>query len=200
MASGVRRLCLDATLGRYRPIGLVVRSVWIIPMDLEHGGLSRIAAARDTSSPAEAFTVVPAEHVPAPSCNRDRAPDPCVGADDVLQTTRFVAFDFASTRTGTLAFVEDAFITSSFESRILNCRLSEKHLNRRAARLVSCKKYLCEVRPGRAQAHLPTLPKTPRCHIEQPDARLRLDLYGHASTSSTVDISSEETKQGCSAT
>jgi hypothetical protein len=140
MASGVRRLCLDATFGRYRPIGLVVRSVWIVPMDLEHGGLSRIAAARDTSSPAEAFTVVPAEHVPAPSCNRDRAPDPCVGADDVLQTTRFVAFDFASTRTGTLAFVEDAFITSSFESRILNCRLSEKHLNRRAARLASCKK------------------------------------------------------------
>jgi hypothetical protein len=82
------------------------------------------------------FIGIPAGRVLTPSCNHDRAPDSCVGADDLLQTTQLIAFDFASTRTGTLEFVENAFIISSRESRMLNYQLSGKHLNRRAARLV----------------------------------------------------------------
>jgi hypothetical protein len=74
MASGVRRLCLDATLGRYWRIGLVVRIVWIGWMDLRFGGIfvSQKPAKR---TPRRWFVAVPAERVPAPSCNRDRAPD-----------------------------------------------------------------------------------------------------------------------------
>jgi len=87
-------------------------------------------------SPSAAFTTVPAERVLAPSCNRDRAPDLSGGADDPLQPTQLVAFDFASTRTGTLEFVEGRFITSSGESRMLNCRLFENDLNRRVAALL----------------------------------------------------------------
>jgi hypothetical protein len=129
MASSVRRLCLDATLGRYWRIGPLF------------GWTSESAEFPVSQKPAKrtlrpAFVAVPADCVLAPFCNRDRAPDVGIGADDVLQTTRLVAFDFASTRTGTLAFVEGVFTTSSFESRMLNCRLSEKHLNRRATRLV----------------------------------------------------------------
>src|SRR5471032_3401557 len=104
-------------------------------MDLRVGGIP-VSQKPAKRTPRLAFIAVPADCVLAPSCNRDRAPDVGIGADDVLQTTRLVAFDFASPRTGTLAFVEGVFITSSFESRMLNCRLSEKHLNRRAARLV----------------------------------------------------------------
>ncbi|QIE24125.1 hypothetical protein SBC1_20160 [Caballeronia sp. SBC1] len=52
MALSVRRLYLDATLGRYWRIGLAVRSVWIGWMDLRIGGISCIAEARETDSPA----------------------------------------------------------------------------------------------------------------------------------------------------
>jgi len=171
MASSVRRLCPDATLGRYWRIGLVVRGVW---MDLRSGGISRIAEACESKSTAAVHRRPGRQRAP-PSCNRDRAPDAGISADDIPETTQSVAFDFASASTGTLAFVEGAFSVSSVESRMLNCRLSEKHLNRRAARLVnlatrhdktsasrsnhdvqesrvkyvplpvSCKKYLCEL-------------------------------------------------------
>ena len=137
MASSVRRLCLGAPLGRYWRIGLVVRCVWINWMDLRVSGISRVAETRETDSTAFLFIGILTSRVLTPSCNRDRAPDLSGGADDPLQPTQLVAFDFASTRTGTLEFVEGRFITSSGESRMLNCRLFEKQLNRRAARLVN---------------------------------------------------------------
>jgi hypothetical protein len=106
-------------------------------MDLRVSGISRVAETRETDSTAFLFIGIPTSRVLTPSCNRDRAPDLSGGADDPLQPTQLVAFDFASTRTGTLEFVEGRFITSSGESRMLNCRLFEKQLNRRAARLVN---------------------------------------------------------------
>jgi len=48
MASSVRRFCLDASLGRYWRIGL---GVWIVRMNLRFGGISDIAAVRETDSP-----------------------------------------------------------------------------------------------------------------------------------------------------
>lgn len=137
MASSVRRLCLDAPLGRYWRIGLVVRRVWISWMNLRVSGISRVAETRETDSTAFLFIGIPTSRVLTPSCNRDCAPGLCGGANDPLQTTQLDAFDFASPCTGTLEFVEGCFITSSGESRMLNCRLSEKHLNGRAARLVN---------------------------------------------------------------
>ena len=41
MASSVRRLCLDATLGRYGRIGLVVLRVRNVWMDLRRAGRPR---------------------------------------------------------------------------------------------------------------------------------------------------------------
>ena len=51
---GLKRaaLCVDATLGRYWRIGLVVPSGWRVWMDIRQGGISCIAEARETDSPA----------------------------------------------------------------------------------------------------------------------------------------------------
>ncbi len=68
MASSVRRLCLDATLGRYWRIGLVVRRVWIVRMDRRFGGISRIAEARETDFPrssSSSFRPTPCSPLPA---------------------------------------------------------------------------------------------------------------------------------------
>jgi hypothetical protein len=130
----------------------------------------------------------------APSCNRDRALD--VGVDDVLHKTRFVAFDLASVTIGTLAFVEAPAIADSIESRMLSRLFENDLNRRAAARgfnlatrfdkspasprgrnvqesrvmvvphPISHQRYLCELRRTRAEAHLPTLPETPRCHTE----------------------------------
>jgi hypothetical protein len=129
MASSVRRLVSMRPLGAigksalFGSFGWTLRSVGFF-VSPESGGMD---------SPSAAFTTVPADRVLAPSCNRDRAPD--VGVNDLLHTTRFVAFDFASVTIGTPAFIEAPAIADSIESRGLNCRLFENDLNRRVAAL-----------------------------------------------------------------
>jgi hypothetical protein len=131
MASSVRRFLSMRPLGpvgksalSFGSCGWTLRSVEFF-VSPELGGMD---------SPSAAFTTVPAERVLAPSCNRDRAPD--VGVNDLLHTTRFVAFDFASVTIGTPAFIEAPAIADSIESRRLNCRLFENDLNRRVAALL----------------------------------------------------------------
>ena len=63
MASSVRRLCLDAPLGRYWRIGLVVRRVWISWMNLRVSGISRVAETRETDSTAFLFIGIPTSRV-----------------------------------------------------------------------------------------------------------------------------------------
>ena len=136
MASSVRRFV------SMRPLGAIGESAsWfgVVGVSGWTSGRVEFPVSQKPAKriPRQLFTSVPAECIPAPSCNRDRSPDVDAGADNVLKTTRLVAFNFASTCSSTSAFLETVLIVSSSGSRMLNCRLSEEHLNRTTFELKS---------------------------------------------------------------